>query len=106
MSQNLVYTAYLIAQWIFLSSTIILFNKYLLDTAKFHFPLTLVPLRLQPGTCTLGIHRVGSLRSSPSLRRSLLVSSPAAVGADAHALYHVLRPLLEENGLGRGDCAP
>ena len=38
--------AYLIAQWIFLSSTIILFNKYLLSSAKFHFPLTLVSLHM------------------------------------------------------------
>jgi len=36
------YPIYLILQWIFLSSLIILFNKYLLSTANFHFPLTLV----------------------------------------------------------------
>ena len=36
------FQAYLILQWIFLSSLIILFNKYILSTANFHFPLTLV----------------------------------------------------------------
>ena len=37
---------YLIVQWIFFSSTIIIFNKYLLDTAGFHFPLTLVLMHM------------------------------------------------------------
>eukprot|EP00966_Prymnesium_polylepis_P259428 5992265-Prymnesium_polylepis.1 len=37
---------YLIVQWIFLSSTIILFNKHLLATAGFHFPLTLVLIHM------------------------------------------------------------
>lgn len=37
---------YLIIQWIFLSSTIILFNKWLISEKKFHFPLTLVMLHM------------------------------------------------------------
>ena len=37
---------YLIVQWIFLSSTIILFNKYLLSEQKFHFPITLVMMHM------------------------------------------------------------
>ncbi|KAL1510812.1 hypothetical protein AB1Y20_007096 [Prymnesium parvum] len=46
--------AYLIVQWIFFSSCIILFNKYLLDTAGFHFPLTLVLLHMVfISACTL-----------------------------------------------------
>jgi len=40
------FRAYLICQWIFLSSTIILFNKYLLSTVNFHFPLSLVILHM------------------------------------------------------------
>lgn len=41
-SGSLLFKAYLVAQWIVLSSVIILFNKWLLSTAHFHFPLTLV----------------------------------------------------------------
>jgi len=40
------FRAYLICQWVFLSSTIILFNKYLLSTVHFHFPLSLVILHM------------------------------------------------------------
>lgn len=40
------FALYLIVQWIFLSSTIILFNKYLLSERKFHFPITLVLLHM------------------------------------------------------------
>ena len=39
---SLAYTIFLIVQWIFFSSTVILFNKYLLAARGFHFPLTLV----------------------------------------------------------------
>lgn len=38
----LAFRAYLIAQWIFLSSCIILFNKHLLSEAGFPYPMTLV----------------------------------------------------------------
>ena len=38
--------AYLILQWVSLSSLIILFNKYLLSDAGFHFPLTLVIMHM------------------------------------------------------------
>ena len=41
-----VFQAYLICQWIFLSSLIILFNKYLLSTANFHYPLSLVLMHM------------------------------------------------------------
>lgn len=43
---ELAWKAYLIAQWIALSSTIILFNKWLLSEKNFHFPLTLVLLHM------------------------------------------------------------
>ena len=42
MRTNIAFQVYLIAQWIFFSSTVILFNKYLLSKRGFHFPLTLV----------------------------------------------------------------
>ena len=45
-AQALFFRLYLIVQWIFLSSTIILFNKWLLTGAKFHFPLTIVIMHM------------------------------------------------------------
>ena len=38
--------AFLIAQWITISSAIILLNKYLLVDLRFHFPLTLVLMHM------------------------------------------------------------
>ena len=43
---GILFRLYLIVQWIFLSSTIILFNKWLLSKAGFHFPLTLVIMHM------------------------------------------------------------
>ena len=37
---------YLIVQWVFLSSTIILFNKQILSSGKFKFPITLVEMHM------------------------------------------------------------
>ena len=45
-SRLLLFQLYLICQWIFLSSTIILFNKWIISTKKFHYPLTLVLLHM------------------------------------------------------------
>jgi drug/metabolite transporter (DMT)-like permease len=42
----LMFQLYLIVQWVFLSSTIILFNKHLLSSRKFHFPITLVIMHM------------------------------------------------------------
>ena len=41
-----VIAVYLIAQWIFFSCTIILYNKYILSTLDFHFPLSLVLMHM------------------------------------------------------------
>ena len=54
------FRAYLIVQWIFLSSTIILFNKWLLSEAKFHYPLTLVIMHMTfVGICAQAWRRLG-----------------------------------------------
>lgn len=45
-SFDTLFRLYLIVQWIFLSATIILFNKWLLSEAKFHFPLTIVIMHM------------------------------------------------------------
>ena len=42
----LLFQLYLVVQWIFLSSTIILFNKHLLSEAHFHFPISLVLMHM------------------------------------------------------------
>ena len=40
------YTAYLLVQWIVLSSVLILLNKHILSTAGFNFPVTLVLIHM------------------------------------------------------------
>ena len=40
--------SYLISQWIFLSSSIILYNKYILSSAGFPFPVCAVAICLPP----------------------------------------------------------
>ena len=46
LSSQTLFQVYLIVQWIFLSSTIILFNKWLISTKHFHYPLTLVIMHM------------------------------------------------------------
>ena len=41
-------TLYLILQWVFFSSSIILFNKYILSSLHFPYPSTLVLLHSTP----------------------------------------------------------
>ena len=43
---TVLFQLYLILQWIFLSSTIILFNKWLISTKHFQFPLTIVIMHM------------------------------------------------------------
>ena len=51
---------YLIVQWVFLSSTIILFNKWLISERKFHFPLTIVILHMTfVSACAHGYRLLG-----------------------------------------------
>ena len=40
------YTAYLLVQWISLSTVLILLNKHILSTAGFNFPVTLVLMHM------------------------------------------------------------
>ncbi|MCJ1460531.1 hypothetical protein MMC28_010913 [Mycoblastus sanguinarius] len=46
-----VHPAFYVITWITLSSSIILFNKWILDTAKFHYPITLTCWHLFFATC-------------------------------------------------------
>ena len=58
---------YLIIQWILLSSTIILFNKWILSTKKFHFPLTIVIMHMVfVGVCAQVYRRLG-LSETPNI---------------------------------------
>ena len=45
-SREKLYTAYLLVQWIALSSVLILLNKHILSTAGFNFPVTLVLMHM------------------------------------------------------------
>ena len=45
-SHEKLYTAYLLVQWIALSSVLILLNKHILSTAGFNFPVTLVLMHM------------------------------------------------------------
>ena len=46
VAMGTLHQAFLIAQWITISSAIILLNKYLLVDLRFHFPLTLVIMHM------------------------------------------------------------
>ena len=48
MALDALFGAYLIMQWIFFSSTIILFNKHILSGMHFPYPATLVLLHSAP----------------------------------------------------------
>ena len=60
------YTAYLIVQWVFFSSTIILFNKYILSSLHFPYPATLVLLHmLFASFCTAAARALGRVEIPP-----------------------------------------
>jgi hypothetical protein len=60
MRSTYLFRGYLIMQWVFLSSTIILFNKWLLSDAKFHYPITLVMMHMTfVGVCAQTWRRLG-----------------------------------------------
>lgn len=73
--------AYLIAQWIFLSSTIIVFNKYILSSTGFHYPLTLVMMHMLFITICTRIWSSLGWEDVPSVSRADLVNSFVPVGA-------------------------
>ena len=57
---------YLIIQWILLSSTIILFNKWILSSANFHYPLSLVLMHMAFVTVCSQVHSPGERRAATS----------------------------------------
>ena len=60
-------TLYLILQWVFFSSSIILFNKWLMTTGKFHFPLTLVIMHMVFVTACAQLWRRMGWTEAPSI---------------------------------------
>ena len=59
------WSVYLILQWIFLSSAIILFNKHLLSAQHFHFPITLVMLHMLFISIAARLWRVAGWTENP-----------------------------------------
>ena len=66
-ARTLLFQLYLIVQWIVLSSTIILFNKYLLSTTGFHFPLTLVMMHMAFVAACAHLWRAAGWTDSPAI---------------------------------------
>lgn len=60
-------TIYLIAQWIFFSSAIILYNKYILSSLGFAFPLTLVLMHMTFVTLCANVWKRLGLATVPSI---------------------------------------
>lgn len=58
-------TLYLIVQWIFISSALILYNKYILSTLDFAYPLTLVLMHMAFVTCATNVWRALSWAEIP-----------------------------------------
>jgi len=66
-AHTLLYQFYLIVQWIFLSSTIILFNKHLLSSRHFHFPLTLVMMHMAFVSACAHLYRYLGWTEAPNI---------------------------------------
>ena len=80
-SRLLLFQLYLICQWIFLSSTIILFNKWIISTKRFHYPLTLVLLHMSFVSVCAQLWRRAGWSEAPTITWRDMITRFAPIAA-------------------------
>ncbi|KAK2979235.1 hypothetical protein RJ640_021141 [Escallonia rubra] len=76
-----------VAIWIFLSFTVIVYNKYILDRKLYNWPYPISPTLIHMGFCSIlaflavRVFRFVDPPSSPSMTRELYLSSVVPIGA-------------------------